>query len=337
MVLDNLLKPHRLRPPVCNRQHINAKGVFQAGLLIEHVGQILHIRAPLQFDDDADALFGRLVGYVHDVAGLLALHQGADIVEELADARADHGVWDLCDNQAVLAAFHLFYFHLAADLDLSAACFVNIQQFVLVDHDSPCGEVWSLDIFHQLLRADIVILHIGFDRLDHLSQIVGGDAGRHSDCNPFRPVDQKIGYPHRKHLRLLLRLVKVGHEVHDVLVQIGKIRLLGDLGQARLCITHGCSAVPFYGSEVSVPVYKDHSFFEFLGHDDQGFIDGTVSVGVVFTHGIPHDTGAFPIGPVIPDTQLVHVVERAPLNRLKPVPYIRKGPGYDDAHGIVDV
>ncbi len=60
-------------------------------------------------------------------------------------------------------------------------------------------------------------------------------------------------------------------------------------------------------------------------------------MGMVFTHGIADDTGAFPVRAVIADAQLIHIIEGSALHRLKPVPHIRQSPGNDDAHGIVNV
>ena len=62
MCLDDTLQAHGLRSSVRNCQHINSKGIFQSGLLIEHIGQILYVRTFLQVNDDTDSFFGRLIG-----------------------------------------------------------------------------------------------------------------------------------------------------------------------------------------------------------------------------------------------------------------------------------
>ena len=85
-----------------------------------------------------------------------------------------------------------------------------------------------------------------------------------------------------------------------------------------------------------MPVNQGHPLLEILGHHHQRVVDGAVPVRMIFTHGIAHDTRAFPVGPVIANAQLIHIIERPALHRLEAVPHIGKGPGYDDAHGIVD-
>ena len=71
MVLNDLLESQRLRTPVRHGQHIDAERVFQTGLFVEHVLQVLHIRPALQFQDDPDSFFGGLIGNIHNVRGLL--------------------------------------------------------------------------------------------------------------------------------------------------------------------------------------------------------------------------------------------------------------------------
>ena len=57
-MLDDLLKPQCLRSSVCHRQHIDAKSIFQTGLLVQHVLEVLHIGSPLQLQHDPDSFFG---------------------------------------------------------------------------------------------------------------------------------------------------------------------------------------------------------------------------------------------------------------------------------------
>ncbi len=145
---------------------------------------------------------------------------------------------------------------------------------------------------------------------------MGRGTGRHAYSNAFGAVDEEIGDADRQDHRLLFRLVKVGAEVRDVLVEVCQKGLLGDLLQTGLGVTHGRRPVALDISEIPVAVDQGDPFFKFLGHHDQGVINRAVTVGVVFTHCIADDTGTLPVGSVRPDAQLVHVIESAPLNRL---------------------
>ena len=128
---------------------------------------------------------------------------------------------------------------------------------------------------------------------------MGRDAGRHTDGDPFRTVDQQIGKTHRKNLRLLLRLIKIRHKIHNILIQIRQIGLLRHLRKAGLRITHSRRAVTLDRTKVPMTVDQDHTLLEFLRHDHERLIDGAVAVRMVFTHGIAHDTGALAVRPVI--------------------------------------
>ena len=63
-------------------------------------------------------------------------------------------------------------------------------------------------------------------------------------------------------------------------------------------------------------IHQGHAFFKILGHDHQGLIDGAVAVGMVFTHGVSHDTRRFPVGLIVIQMELAHVVKHAALYRL---------------------
>ena len=128
---------------------------------------------------------------------------------------------------------------------------------------------------------------------------MGRDTGRHAHRDPFRAVDQQVRKAYRKDLRLLLRLVEVRHKVHDILVQIRQISVLCHLGKASFRVTHGSRAVSLNRAEIPVAVNQNHSLFEFLGHDNESLVDGAVAVGMIFTHGISHDTSALPVRAVI--------------------------------------
>ena len=65
-----------------------------------------------------------------------------------------------------------------------------------------------------------------------------------------------------------------------------------------------------------MPVNKCHALLKILCHDHQRIVNGAVAVGMVFTHGIADNTGAFTVRPVVADAQFVHIVKGTPLYRL---------------------
>ena len=134
------------------------------------------------------------------------------------------------------------------------------------------------------------------------------DAGRHPDGNAFWPVDKQVGDFHRQYGRLLFVFIKIRDKIHHVFIQIRQKRFLCYFFQPRFRITHCRCAVPFDIPEISMAIHQRHAFFKFLCHHHQCIIYGTVSMGMVFSHSVAHDTGTLPVRPVITDTQFIHIV-----------------------------
>lgn len=92
--------------------------------------------------------------------------------------------------------------------------------------------------------------------------------------------------------------------------------------QTSFRITHGGGAVAFDGAEITVAIHEGFPFFEILAHNNEGFINGTVPVRMVFTHCIADNTGGFTVGFIIADTQFVHIIKGTALNRFQTVTHI---------------
>ena len=158
--------------------------------------------------------------------------------------------------------------------------------------------------------------------------IPDGDAGG--------SVDQKVRNLRGKDRRLLEGAVVVGEEIDRVLVQVLE-QFLGQGGHANLCVPGGGRRVPVDGTEVPLPVHERVAEGKILGEPGDGVVDGHVSVGVVLTYDVSHDTGRFLIGLVVEGSRLVKGEENPPVNGLQPVPNVWDSPSDDDAHGVAQV
>ena len=87
---------------------------------------------------------------------------------------------------------------------------------------------------------------------------------------------------------------------------------------------------------IVVAVAVDHgaAHGEILRHMDQGAVDGGVSVGMVFTKAVAHDTGALAVRLVRGGAQLHHGVQDAALDRLEAVLHAGEGTLQDDVLGV---
>ena len=336
MMFDHLFQTESFRSAVCNCQHIYTEGIFQFGLLIEHVCKVLYICITFQIQNNPDSLFGRLVGNIYDICCLLVFHKRCNIIQEFSNIGTDHGIWDFRNHKLLSASFELHGLHFTSDTEFTGSCLINLEQIIFIYYQAACGEVRSFQIAHQTFNTDVVILHICFYRIYHFTQIVRRNAGCHTDCDTICSIYQQIGDSDRKYHRFLLCLVEVRHKVY-ILIQVFEKDILCQFLQSGLCISHSSCTVTLDGTEVSMSVHQCSAFLEILRHYYKCFIDRTVTVRVIFTHGIPYDTGTFPVWSVIADTQFIHIIQGSPLYRLQSVTHIRKGSGDNNAHGIIDI
>ena len=100
-------------------------------------------------------------------------HKRCNIIQEFSNIGTDHGVRDLRDHQLLSAAFELHGLHFTSDTrSLPRSCLVNLQQVIFIYYKAACGKVRSFQIAHQPFDTDVVILHVGFYRIYHFTQIV---------------------------------------------------------------------------------------------------------------------------------------------------------------------
>ena len=109
---------------------------------------------------------------------------------------------------------------MAPKFDLAAAGFVNIQQFVFIRYNTAGRKIRSLDVLHQISGGQFVIFHVGFDSIDDFAEIMRRGTCHHADSDTVRTVDKEIRQTDRKNSWLFLCLVKVWHEVYNILVKI---------------------------------------------------------------------------------------------------------------------
>ena len=163
------------------------------------------------------------------------------------------------------------------------------------------------------------------------------DTCRHTDCDSFCTINQKIRHAHRKHKRFFLRLIKVRAKINDILIKVSQTYFLRELCKTCLCITHRSSSVSLNGSKVTVSVHKNLSLLKLLRHYYKRIVDGTVSMRMVFTHRISDNTCTLTIRLIITDTKFVHIIKCTTLNRLETITDIRKCSGDNNTHRIINI
>ena len=165
--------------------------------------------------------------------------------------------------------------------------------------------------------------------------------GRYTGCHTYsdtvRTIQKKIWHTYRQYHRFFFCLIKVGHKIHYALIHITQKYFLCNFLKSGFRITHGSCSVSFNRAEISMSVYQCLAFFEILGHHHKSFVNGTVTMRMIFTHGIPYDTGTFSVRPIITDSQFIHIIQSSSLHRLESIPYIRQCTGNNNTHGIINI
>ena len=130
--------------------------------------------------------------------------------------------------------------------------------------------------------------------MNHLTQIVRRNVCGHTDSNTGCSVYQKIRIAGRKHRRLFLSLIEVWYKINGIFIDVRE-HLHGNFTKSCLCISHCSGTVTVDGTKVSMTINKRISCRPVLCHVDQCSIDGTVSMWMVFTHGITDNTRTFSV------------------------------------------
>jgi len=187
---------------------------------------------------------------------------------------------------------------------------------------------------HDVVDAQIGIVQIQTAGINDLAQIVGRDVGCHANRDTAGPIDQQVRVLGRQNHRLIDAFIVVGLEIDGFPVDILDQRM-GGLGHACFGVTHGRGTIPVHGAEIALSVDQLQTHGEVLRHPNHRVINRGVTMGMVLTHDLAHDTGGFSIGPVVLKSGLFHRVKNTTMHGFEAVPHIRQRTGNNHAHGVI--
>ena len=225
--------------------------------------------------------------------------------------------------------------------DLSTSCTVSL-------FDSSCSkdrcsrrEIRSFDDLHDFFDRGLIfifnlVINDFHNCTDDFSQVVRRNIGCHTYRDTGGSVYQKVRESCRKYGRFFFCLVKVRCKINGIFIDI-RCHFHRDLTKSCLGISHCGSAVTVHRTEVTVTVYKNVTGRPVLCHINKGSVNRTVTMWVIFTHGITDDTRAFTVRLVRTVVQLDHRIKNTSLNRFQTVSYIRKRTRSNNTHGIIDI
>ena len=147
VVPDHLGQVQRAWHAVHQRQHDDAEGILELGLLIELVQHHLRVRASLAVDDQPHPVAVGFVFEVGDVLHLAGLHQVGDL---LCQSRLVHLIREFGDDDLRTSTDPFLDLTHRANLDGTAARLVRVADTLAPHHGGARREVRSLHELHEV-------------------------------------------------------------------------------------------------------------------------------------------------------------------------------------------
>ena len=338
IILQHIQKIKYPRLIIYKSQHDDSKCILQLCMLVKLIQDHRRTDVFTQLNVDSHTF---AAGFISDISNSVYLFFFYQVRNFFDQTRLIDHIRKFRHNNPVLSIGHRFYTSNRTHADLSSS---RTIRFIDPRRTKDLRAGWKIRTLHNiqnfLNRSISVLINSVFNDLHHsrddFPKIMRRNIGRHTHSDTGSTIYQKIRKSGREHRRLFLCLVKVRYKIHGIFVNIRE-HFHGYFTQAGFRITHSRRPISIHGSKISVTVYQWITGRPLLGHIYQSAIDRTVSMRMIFTHGITYDTRAFTmrlIGTVI---QFNHGVQHPALHRLQTVSYIRKSPGSDYAHGVVDI
>ena len=198
---------------------------------------------------------------------------------------------NLTDDDLGSAGLTLGDFHDPAHLDAtSTRSEITINPFVSSNLTGR-GKIRPLDVFLHLVNRDIRIINSSTDAINDLSHVVGRNIGGHTNRDTGSSVHEEVWNGRRKHHRLGGVFI-VGCLMVDCLLfeisQHGRTHVR----QTGLGISHRSRGITLNRTEVPLTINKRFTHRPRLGHIHQGRINRAITMWVILTHGLTHNTGA---------------------------------------------
>ena len=275
---------------VHQRQHVRREVFLQLRVLVQVVQHDLGNRVALQDDDQPLAGTSRgLVTQVSNTCDLAVFDIRGDLVGQRIRV---HHVWKFSHHQA-RASLDLFHFHNRTLRDRPTAGTVCIFNSLAPQNGGAVGEVRSLNNaqqrFKRLFVCGIRVRQQPLSTCCYFPQVVRRNVRGHTHRNTGRTVDQQVREPRRQVHRLLVTPVVVVLEVDRVFFDVTH-HLQGQWRHLAFGVTRSSRPVITSRTEVTLPVNERVAHGPRLNQTHQCVVDRGVTVWVVLTHHVTHNT-----------------------------------------------
>ena len=258
-----------LRLAIYQGHSIDTEYRLHLGLLVQIIKHYLGIFATAQLNHDAHTFFIRLVAQFSDAFDFLVFHQLGDLLDQ---PRLIHLIRDLSDDNGFFTALvGGFNFRTSAHINAAPTGTVSLHDSRTAINNAGSGKVWTLDVFHQVIRSEAIVINQCQTAIHHFAQVMGRNVGGHAHSNTGRAVDQQVRHSGGHHIGDTFRAVVVVDEIHGFLVQIRQ-QFMGDLGHAHFGVTHGSSGITIDGTKVTLAIHQHVAQGKRLRHPHDGVV-----------------------------------------------------------------
>ena len=332
--LEEVLEGEDPRLAIDQRQEDQREARLQGGELVELVEDDVGVGIALQLQHQPHRLLEiALVADRRDPLDPILVDQFGDL---LLDRVAGLLIGNLRDDDPGAVLAELLDLGPGTERDRAPTGGVAAEERLPSHDDAAGGEIRPGNDLEQFAERHRGVVDEGDQRPADLTEIVGGDAGRHADGDAAGPVDDEVGEAPRQHHRLGVPFVVGGDVIDRVELQIVEHHRR-DRRESRFGVPHRGGREAGDRAEVPLLVDEDMPHVPFLGHADEGWVDDALAVGVVVAAGVAGDLGAFDPGSPRRKVEIVHRHEDAALRGLEPVADVGEGPRDDDAHRVGEV
>ncbi len=248
-------------------------------------------------------------------------------------------VGDFADDDRLASGFYVRNLGAPAQYHAPSPSGVGIEDVLTVVDDSARGKIRSLHEIEEFFRfhgVRILVSEQVDERVHELSEVVRRYVRGHTNGDSYRSIEEEVRDARRQDARLFGRSIVVWSPIHGLFVDIGE-QILRDLVHSGLGVSHRGGGVAVHRSEVSLSVHERIAHGKILSHADHGIVDGRVSVRVVPSEYVSHDTGGLAVLGPSTSPAIVHGVEDAAVYGLHSIAGVRQGSRDNDAHGVVEV
>ena len=241
-------KVEQHRASVKNAHHVGRVGLLEPTGFEQLIEYGVGVGVVFDFNDHADALFGRFITDVTNANDDFLVDQISNLNEHVGFLDL---VGDLMDHDA-LAFFIVKHLALGSNVESTLAGGVHVGDAIDAVDGGAGGKVRAFHVLHVFFYRDGRLLtrprlkdgvNVQIHSACHFREVVRRDASRHTHCNTVAAVEQQVRQSSREHRGFILRVVKVGLEINGIFVDVIK-HVFGDAVKTTFRVPHGGRRIP---------------------------------------------------------------------------------------------